>query len=94
MPPVPDKYIPTAQASGATDHPFAAPTAHQDLTLLGVRSQKVGSLQIPDHPFVCVSEGFFSLKLRCLILKDSAFALSQFEPDKSARGQSHPGAGD
>ena len=35
----------------------------------------------------------FFLKLFCLILKDSAFALSQSEPDKSARGQSHLGAG-
>ena len=36
---------------------------------------------------------FFFLKLFCFILKDSAFALSQFEPDESARGQSHLGAG-
>ena len=35
----------------------------------------------------------FFLKLFCFILKDSAFALSQFEPDESARGQSHLGDG-
>ena len=44
---------------------------------------------IPNEAFLVT----FFHKLLCFILKDSAFALSQSEPDKSARGQSHLGDG-